>query len=538
MRYHVFSFFCFCILALPLRAQKEVTGPMGEKFSMRIVATNLSDPWEITYGPDHYLWITESKSYRVSRLDPATGAKTIVLDLSNERQFPRYDKLQKETGGKPWPQGGLMGLALHPQLLSGKPYVYLSYHYRFAGAADTGKGCAVNFGGCYFTARIVRYQYDPASQKLLNPVVLCDTIPASSDHNGGRLVLAPVGGKPYLFYGIGDMGAGQFDNGGRPNHAQQKEVYEGKLLRFNTEADGDAGHYNQWIPNDNPFNGAGQSAVWSYGHRNPQGLAYALIGDSGRLYEGEHGPYSDDEINIVEKGKNYGHPLIIGFADGNYDGLAASVSPYKELPGNWHTSYPLISSEQGNAKAIGTNYRGPIKTFYPNGHSFLVSLFEQIRSGAERPQWASEATSSLDVYTSEEIPGWKNSLLLPSLKHGHLVRVKLNAAGNAITGDTLTYFKAQARYRDLAISPDGKKIYIATDSAAISSGPSKGDPKQVSMMGCIVEYSYVGMAHTGGGSASPVQENHSATRKTAAAVRSRTDLSAKPNRSFVRLIPN
>ena len=479
---------------------------------MRTVAANLGDPWEVTYGPDNFLWITEAKAYKVSHINPVNGQKTVLLDLSSERQFPRYDKLQKEAGGKPWPQGGLMGLALHPQLLTGKPYVYLAYHYRFAGAADSGRGCAVDFGGCFFTVRIVRYRYDPRAGKLVSPVVLCDSIPASSDHNGGRMLVAPVEGKLCLFYGIGDMGAGQFDNAARPNHAQQKEVYEGKILRFNTEPDPDAAGPDRWIPNDNPFNAAKQSAVWSYGHRNPQGLAYALIGDSGRLYEGEHGPFSDDEINILEKGKNYGHPLVLGFADGNYDSLAASVTPYKEVPGAWHTSYPEIQSERGNAKKIGSDYRDPIKSFYPNEHNFLVWLYKQISSGAPRPQWASEATSSLDVYTSDAIPGWKNSLLLPSLKWGHLVRVKLNEAGNRITGDTSTYFKAAARYRDLAISLDGKKIYLAADSAAISSGPSRNDPKQLSLRGCIVEYSYLGTERS---SALRARNKRVAGRKTA-----------------------
>lgn len=485
---------------------------MGERFAVRTVAANLGDPWEVTYGPDNFLWITEAKAYKVSRINPVNGQKTVLLDLSSERQFPRYDKLQKEAGGKPWPQGGLMGLALHPQLLVGKPYVYLAYHYRFAGAADSGRGCAVDFGGCFFTVRIVRYRYDQRARKLVSPVVLCDSIPASSDHNGGRMLVAPVESKLYLFYGIGDMGAGQFDNAARPNHAQQKEVYEGKILRFNTEPDPDAAGADRWIPNDNPFNAAKQSAVWSYGHRNPQGLAYALIGDSGRLYEGEHGPFSDDEVNILEKGKNYGHPLVLGFADGNYDSLAASVTPYKEVPGSWHTSYPEIQSERDNAKKIGSDYRDPIKSFYPNEHNFLVWLYKQISSGAPRPQWASEATSSLDVYTSDAIPGWKNSLLLPSLKWGHLVRVKLNEAGNGVTGDTSTYFKAAARYRDLAISSDGKKIYLAADSAVISSGPSRNDPKQLSLRGCIVEYSYLGMERN---SALRARNKRVAGRKTA-----------------------
>ncbi|WP_345952640.1 PQQ-dependent sugar dehydrogenase [Mucilaginibacter sp. PAMB04168] len=474
-----------------------IEGPMHEKFAVRIVADKLSDPWEITYGPDGQLWVTEARGYRVSRIDPANGTKTVLLDLSREKNFPRYDKMKKEvSGGKPWPQGGLMGMALHPGILKGKPYVYLAYIYDFAGADSTGNGCKIGERGCYFTTRIVRYEYQAAEQKLTNPIILCDSIPGSNDHNGGRLMIAPINGKDYLFYTVGDLGAGQFNNGGRPNHAQDTHYYEGKILRFNVEPDTDAGKFDCWIPNDNPFNNSRQNAVWSYGHRNAQGLSYAVIGGKGRIYSSEHGPYSDDEINIVEKGKNYGHPLIIGYADGNYNGLAASVSDKEILPGTWHTTYPLITDEKKNAAEIGLAlYRNPIKTLYPNSHNFLQNLFEGVKNKTGKDtEWPSEAPSSIEVYTSAAIPGWQNSLLLPALKGSKLLRLKLDAEGNQIISDTLNYFKGNVRYRDIAVSPGGKSIYLAVDSNAISSGPSAQDPHSVSYRGCILEFTYVGQA--------------------------------------------
>lgn len=469
-----------------------ISGAAGEKFSARIVVSQLSDPWSVVYGPDNYLWVTEARGYRVDRIDLKTGKKAVLLDLNNERQFPRYDKLGKQAGEKPWPQGGLVGLALHPQLLSGKPYVYLMYVYHYQGSDSEGNGCRVHDGGCFFTGRIVRYVYDASALKLVKPVVLCDTIPQSSDHNGGRLIIAPVGDKDYLFYSIGDMGAGQFTNLSRINHAQQKGVYEGKILRFNTESDQDADKYDRWIPNDNPFNTGTQSAVWSYGHRNPQGLAYATINGKGHLYESEHGPFSDDEVNIIERGKNYGHPLVIGYADGNYDGLAAGVSNHQDGPGKWHTAYPLIVSEKENAKTIGADYRDPLVTLYPNTNAFLNNLFNKLSAGGGDQQWPSEAPSSIAVYTADAIPGWKNSLLLPTLKGGKLIRLKLNAEGEKIVSDTICYFKRKERYRDIALSPDGKKIYLAVDSSAITSGPSKAKPQQISYRGCIIEYTYLG----------------------------------------------
>ncbi|RVU02493.1 hypothetical protein EOD41_00705 [Mucilaginibacter limnophilus] len=287
------------------------------------------------------------------------------------------------------------------------------------------------------------------------------------------------------------MGAGQFDNGGRPNHAQQVTSYEGKTLRFNIAPDNDKG-LNAWVPNDNPFNTqATQSAVWSTGHRNPQGLAYAVTGGTGKIYSSEHGPYSDDELNIIEKGKNYGHPLVIGLLDNNYDGLAAGVSNDTILPGTWHTTYPLINSEAENAKMIGDSFRQPLISLYPNSHTFLSNLFQKIKGGEKGSDWPSEAPSSIDVYTSSTIPGWKNSLLVTTLKGGKLIRLKLNQNGDKIISDTLNYFKGENRFRDLAISPDGGKIYLAVDSSGVTSGPSKENPQQISYRGCIIELTFI-----------------------------------------------
>lgn len=487
-------FVCFFSFIFHTTDAQTVKGPQGEQFKARVIAKGLSDPWEITYGPDNSLWVTEAKGYKVSRINPANGDRTVLLDLNKERNFPRYDKMpEEESQGKPWPQGGLMGLALHPQLLAGKPYVYLAYVYRFEGADAAGDGCASNYGGCFFKTRVVRYEYNAQQQSLRKPLVLCDTISGSNDHNAGRLLIAPVDGNDYLFYTVGDLGAGQFDNAGRENFAQRTDTYEGKILRFHLEPDKDAGTYDRWIPNDNPFNANRQNAVWSYGHRNAQGLTYAVIGNTGRIFTAEHGPFGDDEINIIQKGKNYGHPLVIGYNDGNYNGLAAGVTSHSSLPGKWQTTYPYIETEAANVKVIGTeNYQDPMHSFYPASNSFLKSVITKGKQDEEeKPEWPAVAPSSIAVYTAAAIPGWQNSLLVTSLKEKRLVRLKLNAAGDGLTGDTLTYFKAPARYRDIALSPDGRSIYLAVDSAEVTSGPSQEAGEQQSQCsGCIVEYTY------------------------------------------------
>lgn len=445
-----------CLLVINISIAK------AQQFSGRVIAAKLSNPWTIICGPDNYLWITEGNNYQISRINPADGNKTVLADLSAKRQ-----------PGKDWPQNGLMGMALHPQLLNGSPYVYVSY------ISKKVSDCAPNYGGCIFRAAVVRYRYNVQSQQLDSPTVICDTIPASNDHNGGRLLIAPVAGKDYLFYSVGDMGAGQFNNAGRPNHAQQLSSYEGKVLRFNIMPDKD----DNWIPDDNPFT---KSAVWSIGHRNPQGLAYAM----GHIYSSEHGPYSDDEINIIERGKNYGHPLVIGYADGNYNGLAAGVSEHESLPGIWHSSYPFIQDEKENVKRIGPdNYRDPLITFYPTSGSILQHLYKQIQEGKD-VQWPSEAPANIAVYTSDKIPGWKNSLLIPTLKGGKLIRLKLDEKGEKISGDTVNYFKGQQRYRGIAIAPSGDKIYLSVDSTNNTSGPSKENPQKIKCSGCIIEFSY------------------------------------------------
>ncbi|CAA9483625.1 MAG: hypothetical protein AVDCRST_MAG96-1139, partial [uncultured Segetibacter sp.] len=165
-----------------------ITGPKGEVFYKRVVADHLSDPWEITYGPDNFLWVTEAKGYRVSKINPADGTRKILLDLNHAKNFTRYDQVKMgKDKDKPWPQGGLMGLALHPQLLGDNPYVYLAYVYNFSGADAENKGCAEKFGGCFYTTRIVKYKYDAKADTLKELELLCDTIPGSSDHNGGKV---------------------------------------------------------------------------------------------------------------------------------------------------------------------------------------------------------------------------------------------------------------------------------------------------------------------------------------------------------------
>jgi PQQ-dependent dehydrogenase (s-GDH family) len=457
----VLFFLALALPALRLSAQTE-------NFNMRTVISGLSHPWEITWGPDNMLWVTESRSYQVAHINPTTGARHVMADLSAQRQFP--------ASQDPWPQGGLMGLALHPDLFNGKPYVYLAYVYRF-------DSCAAGNGGCFFKTRLARFNFDAATLTLTNQVVMIDTIPGSSDHNGGRLEIGTVDGTPYLFYSVGDMGSGHLGNGDRPHHGQDPNYYEGKILRFNLEPDADATPGDFWIPNDNPMNTSErQSAVWTLGHRNPQGLVFA----NGILYESEHGPYSDDELNIIVAESNYGFPLIGGFADGNYNGLAVGAG----------SGVPLIVSEQANAAAIGPEYRDPIASFWPATNDTLMEIWmDDVNDTPPYPNaylfWPTIAPSGIDHYSSTTIPGWQNSLLVTALKLGRIYRVPLAANGQSVAGPAIEYFVQVDRYRDIAISPDGSKIYIATDSVGQIRGNVPGEALQPTHRGAILEFAYV-----------------------------------------------
>ena len=485
-----------------------VSGPTTSPASNR-----LFDPWEVTYGPDDSLWVTEARGYKVKKIHPDNAGQRTVLDLTDAASggtfSPSSWRRQFAASQNPWPQGGMMGLAIHPDFnhpTTPKKFVYISYVRQYITPTTTSPlvtnyaGESVN--GYVFVTWLVRFTYDGAL--LGSPVAICDTLRGSNDHNSGRIIIKPIGGVNYLFYALGDMGAGQFSNQSRVIKAQNINSYEGKILRFNLEADADIGTYDQWIPNDNPYNvtlGV-QSAVWSTGMRNNQGFAYNSEID--KLYGGAHGAFSDDEINVIEGTKNYGHPLIIGYgADGNYDNAKAGPSG---------GSLPLIVSETANATTIGASYKDPVYSFYapPAGNTSTLWSIQYIYTnqnytGSPGPtglaqnvniHWKSEAISGIDHYNKSFIPGWKNSILSSALKGGRIIRMKLDAAGNTVVptavGDTVTYFRSVNRFRDMAISLNGKNIYAVIDSSSSTSGPTTASPMISACRGCLIKYSFLG----------------------------------------------
>jgi len=251
-----------------------------------------------------------------------------------------------------------------------------------------------------------------------------------------------------------------------------------------------------------------QSAVWNIGMRNNQGFVYDA--ESNLLYGSSHGPYSDDEINIIEGFRNYGHPIVIGKAsDGNYNGTAAnSLStsitagcPYSTTSGN--STCPKIVDEMVNVATINAQpwgqYKDPLFTAYAGDVSGSGSVkYIWANTTGDNSGWPSEGWSGIDLYKSNLIPGWKKSLIAGGLKWGRLIRLKLGSTGQTIVptagADTTTYFQSVNRYRDLAFGPNGKDIYIITDNSSATSGPGTGNPIVPACPGCVIKYSFLGYA--------------------------------------------
>jgi len=424
-----------------------------EAFTTRVVAAGLEDPWEVTWGPDGWLWITERVGKRVVRVNPADGSRKVAATIGEVHQELAQD--------------GLLGMALHPQLLRGSDYVYVMYTYD----ADPGPQAERR-------SKIRRYTYDASSQELRDPVDVLTGLPHGPDHGASRLVFGPDG---KLYASRGDHGSNFLAFYCVPIRAQELPTaadvaarnwrgYEGKILRLNLDGS---------IPADNPVLGGVRSHVFTYGHRNPQGMAF---GPDGRLYESEHGQDTDDEVNRIDAGRNYGWPLIAGYKDDQYYTYA-----------NWSASAPTpcanleygrdVPSSVPRTKESDVNladFTPPIKAFFTVPTGYDVRVLGN----------ATAALAGLDVYASPAIPGWNPSILVAGMASGAIYRMPLAASADP----PLTYFKAQERYRDLAIAPDGRRIYAVTDTRGRSVTLAGESTPALAHPGALLEFTYTGPA--------------------------------------------
>lgn len=433
-----------------------VTNP-PERFTMRVIASGLDAPWELAWGPDQQLWVTERKGRRILRINPADGMRSTLASLPEVHQSVTQD--------------GLLGMALDPELLrgTGRNYVYVAFTYDDAAGPNLVRRMAIR-----------RYQYDAGEQMLRNPVDVILGLPAHDDHVAGRLALGP---DLKLYVSVGDQGSNFGQNRCNANHAQDLPTaadvssrdssrYQGKILRI--EVDGS-------VPADNPVINGVRSHVFSYGHRNQLGLAF---GPGGLLYESEHGPSTDDEVNLIEAGRNYGWPNIAGYRDDKayvYANWSASKSPEcRSLQASdlIPPSVPTQTETAWNNPA----FTPPLRTF------FTVETSDQVKGVGS----ATMAPGGLEVYTFERgIPGWRNSLLALSLIRGVVYRLPLSPDGRTISGPPVELFRTANRYRDIAINPDGRTIYLATDTEGPSRSPA-GVQQSLANPGSILEFTYAG----------------------------------------------
>jgi PQQ-dependent dehydrogenase (s-GDH family) len=440
-------------------------------FTRRVVATGLGDPYEILWGPDARLWVTEKSGRKVTRVNPTTGAKSTAVSIPQSHHSP---------GG----QDGVLGLALDPLLLkgSGHDFVYVSYNYLTNTPAPvTGERRRL---------RIVRFTYNRQTHLLHSPKTLITGLPGGTDHQSARLRFGPDG---KLYYTIGDQGANQLASFCRPNWAQRLPTaaqvrakdwaaYQGKTLRLNLDGS---------IPGDNPVLKGVRSHIWTYGHRNAQGLTF---GSGGLLYQAEQGPKTDDEVNLLRRGGNYGWPNVSGFRDDKaytYNNWSASrPTPCRELTFSdleTPSSVPRQRESQFTAPFVS-----PLRTFGTVNTGFDFTDPKCSQGGLYFICWPTNAPSSLTYYWAVPklgIPGWAHSLLMTTLKDGSVYRMKLSADGRQVVSTTKMW-SDQTRYRDIASSPDGRSIYVATDNAGLVRDPNGAPTRTLKNPGSIVVFSW------------------------------------------------
>src|SRR5579862_9387836 len=446
-----------------------------KQFRRSVLVSGLAGPWELTWGPDNMLWVTERTGKRVTRIDPVTGKQSVAITI-NEVSAPGS-------------QDGLLGMALHPELLqgTGQDYVYVAYTY-----VDESKGANPVVTDAkspyrYLYGKIVRLSYDRASGTLSNPRDLVTGLPAGNDHVSGRLRIGP---DRKLYFTVGDQGHDQLGNFCLPIEAQRlptrREVdsrnyaaYVGKSLRLNLDGS---------IPGDNPKLDGVVSHVYTYGHRNMQGLDFS---PDGTLYASEHGPKTDDEINILKAGSNYGWPHVAGLKDGKayeYARWSESTTPCAQLSFSDLAIPPSVPREPESA--FTKPFVEPIATMFtvPSDYNF----HDPACKGVDFICWPTVGASNVEYYPSKGkgIPGWDRVLLITTLKRGSLYVLPLSANGQAAAGHMSRYFQSENRYRDTAVSPDGRTIYIATDPGGLAEALGGGATRVMKDPGAILVFTY------------------------------------------------
>lgn len=336
------------VMPYPCRAQYPVT--------MRTVATGYAIPWGIAASPDGLLWITE-RDGRISTLDPDRGVKRPLADLTESTYAIN--------------EAGLMDIMLHPDFPD-TPWVYVTTVRRRGDGGDRYRAVLrLTYTGTALTDAVEIFAYRGGHEV----------------HQGSRLQVLP---DRTLLVSAGDDAW--------PLDAQDLDSLDGKILRINLDGS---------IPHDNPFPG---SPVYTYGHRNPQGIT---LMPSGSIFAAEHGNAIDDEVNRIEAGRNYGWPLVEGPCD--------------------------LESER------------------PHCDSLNVA----------EPFWATgsptAALADLVYYDHDRLPAFRHSLLVASLKNSSLYQIRL-VEGQEMVDTVIRWFPfAYGRLRAVCVTPDGR-LFVSTSN--------------------------------------------------------------------------
>ncbi|WP_330983485.1 MULTISPECIES: PQQ-dependent sugar dehydrogenase [Enterobacterales] len=334
---------------------------------VEVLQRKLDHPWSLAFLPDNQGLLITLRGGQLRLWQQGKGLSDPIVGV------PRV-----------WAngQGGLLDVVLAPDFAQSRR-VWLSY----AEVGDDGKaGTAVGYG---------RLSDDHSRIEAFQVVFRQMPKLSTGNHFGGRLVFD---GKGYLYIGLGE-------NNQRPT-AQELDKLQGKVVRLTQDGK---------VPADNPFVGqkGARPEIWSYGIRNPQGMA--MNPWSNVLWLNEHGPKGGDEINIPERGKNYGWPLATHGV--NYSGLPIPEAKGKTVAG---TEAPLFFWKQ------------------------------------------SPAVSGMAFYNNAKFPQWQHKLFVGALKDQDVI--VLNVDGNKVTEQERILGDRKQRIRDVRVGPDGY-LYVLTDES-------------------------------------------------------------------------